>query len=187
WSPASLSHAPPFDDPVQPVVAGANASAGQVPVVPVHVSATSHWPAAARHVVVVGWKASTHVFPDPEQWSPESLSQGPPFDDPVQLVVADANASAGQAADVPVHVSAASHGPAAALQVVDAGWNASAGHCALLPVHCSATSHAPAEPRHVVVESAKASDGHEGLLPVQVSATSQAPAEARQTVEPGTN
>src|SRR3989442_2098754 len=35
----------------QGVVFGWKASAGQVPLVPVHVSATSHWPAAARHTV----------------------------------------------------------------------------------------------------------------------------------------
>ena len=45
----------------------ANASAGQVPDVPVHCSATSHWPAEARHVNVLGWKASTHVLLVPLQ------------------------------------------------------------------------------------------------------------------------
>src|SRR5207247_8723732 len=99
WSPASLSHAPPFDNPVQLVVDDANASSGQAPDDPVHDSATSHWPLAGRHVVVAGWNASTHVFPDPEQWSAAALSHAAPVDDPVQFVVADANVSAGQAPD----------------------------------------------------------------------------------------
>src|SRR5206468_1133406 len=114
WSPASLSHAPPFDDPVQLVAGGANKSTGHAPNAPVHDSAPSHWPAAGRHVVVAGWNASTHVFPDPEQWSAASLSHAPPVDDPVQPLLHAANVSAGQAPDDPVHDSAASHWPAAA-------------------------------------------------------------------------
>ncbi|PYR71572.1 MAG: hypothetical protein DMF86_25585 [Acidobacteria bacterium] len=109
WSPTSLSHASPFDDPVQLVVAGANVSAGQAPDDPVHDSAASHWPAAPRHVVVAGWNASTQVFPVPEQWSPASLSHAPPFDDPVQLVAGGANKSTGHAPNAPVHISAMSH------------------------------------------------------------------------------
>ena len=52
---------------MQIVVAGAKASAGHAPDVPVHVSATSHWPPAGRQVKVAGRKASTHAFDAPEQ------------------------------------------------------------------------------------------------------------------------
>jgi hypothetical protein len=100
--------------------------------------------------------------------------------------VTDAKASTGQAALVPVHVSATSHGPAEARHTVVAGTKASAGHAALLPVHVSATSQTPAEARHTVVAGAKLSSGHAALVPVHVSATSHGPAEARQTVVTGT-
>jgi hypothetical protein len=50
WSAASLSHALPCEAPVQGVLLEAKAFAGHVPEVPVQVSATSHWPAEARHV-----------------------------------------------------------------------------------------------------------------------------------------
>ena len=65
WSAAS--HAPPVEVPVQLVAADANTSAGQVPDAPVHVSATSHGPAAPRHSNVPGWKTSTQVFAVPLQ------------------------------------------------------------------------------------------------------------------------
>ena len=57
-------------------------------------------------MVVEDLKPSTQWF-DP---SHESVpSQGPPFEVPVQAVVAGANPSAGQAPDVPVQLSATSH------------------------------------------------------------------------------
>jgi len=117
WSPASLSHAPPCELPVQPVDDDANASFGHVPFVPLQTSATSHWPAEERHVVPLVLKASTQVFAVPEQWSPASLSHSPPCELPVQPVDDDANASFGQVALVPVHFSATSHWPAEARHV----------------------------------------------------------------------
>jgi hypothetical protein len=100
------SHAPPFDVPVQAVVAEANPSAGQSPDVPVQLSATSHSPAAARQMVVAGLKPSTQC-PAP---SHESVpSHAPPFEVPVQAVVAEAKPSAGHWPDVPVQLSATSH------------------------------------------------------------------------------
>src|SRR4029077_18740655 len=106
WSPASLSHVPPWELPVQLVADDANASFGHVPLVPVQLSATSHWPAEPRHVTVLALNASTHVFAAPEQWSPASLSHVPPWELPVQLVADDANASFGQVPLVPVQLSA---------------------------------------------------------------------------------
>jgi hypothetical protein len=67
WSPASLSHAPPCELPVQLVDEDAKLSAGQAPLAPVHISATSHWPADGRQVTVLALKASTHVLLVPRQ------------------------------------------------------------------------------------------------------------------------
>ena len=52
---------------MQGVVSAAKASSGHVPELPVQVSATSHWPVAARHVKSTAWKTSTHVLLVPEQ------------------------------------------------------------------------------------------------------------------------
>jgi hypothetical protein len=65
WSVAS--HAPPCEEPVQSTTAVSKTSAGQVPDVPVHVSATSHWPASVRQVKLDDWKTSTHEFAVPLQ------------------------------------------------------------------------------------------------------------------------
>jgi hypothetical protein len=100
----SLVQALPSDE--QTVPFGRDPSAGQEPDVPVQLSATSHSPAAARQMVVAGLKPSTQC-PDPSQ---ESVpSQAPPFEPPVQVVVAVANPSAGHEPDVPVQLSATSH------------------------------------------------------------------------------
>ena len=50
-SAASLSHAPLWELPVQCVVLDAKAFTGQVGFTPSQNSATSHWPAEARHCV----------------------------------------------------------------------------------------------------------------------------------------
>ena len=100
------SQAPPEDVPTQVVVADANPSAGHAPDVPLQLSATSHWPAEARHEVVDDLKPSTQT-PDALQ---ESVpSQAPPLDVPTQVVVAGALPSAGQVLEVPVQLSATSH------------------------------------------------------------------------------
>jgi hypothetical protein len=65
WSAAS--QAPTLDTPVQVVALGAKTSPGQTPDDPVQVSATSHWPAEARHVKLLGWKTSIQVFAVPLQ------------------------------------------------------------------------------------------------------------------------
>jgi hypothetical protein len=46
---------------------GFKPSTGQAPEVPVQFSATSHWPAEARHSVVEGLKPSTQVLLVPLQ------------------------------------------------------------------------------------------------------------------------
>jgi hypothetical protein len=100
---------------VQTVPSGAFPSAGQEPDEPVQLSATSQSPEAARQIVVAGWNPSLQ-WPDPSQ---ESVpSQAPPFEVPVQAVVAGANPSAGQEPDEPVQLSATSHWPADSRQIV---------------------------------------------------------------------
>ena len=97
---------------MQLVALDANPSAGHAPDVPVQVSATSHWPAEARHTNVEDWNTSTHVLLVPVQWSAASSSHTAPCDVPMQCVVADWKASAGHVPDAPVHISATSHWPA---------------------------------------------------------------------------
>ena len=94
---------------MQLVDADSKPSTGHAPDVHVQVSATSHWPAEARHVWLAAWKTSTHELSVPMQWSAASLSHRPPCEAPVQLVDDDANPSAGHTPDVPVQVSATSH------------------------------------------------------------------------------
>jgi len=183
WSPASLSHAPPWELPVQLVDEDAKPSAGQVPLNPVHISATSHCPAAGRHVTVLALNASTHVLAVPEQWSPASLSHAPPCELPVQLVDEDAKTSAGQAPLAPVHCSATSHWPAEGRQVTVLGAKAST-HVLAVPEQWSpaSLSHAPPceLPAQLVDDDAKPSAGQVPLTPVHCSATSHWPAEGRQ-------
>jgi hypothetical protein len=114
---ASSSQAPPCELPVQLVVADAKLSTGQVPLVPVQLSATSHWPVDGRQVTVLALNVSTQALAVPEQWSVASLSHAPPCELPVQLVEDEAKLSAGQAPLAPVHISATSHWPADARHV----------------------------------------------------------------------
>src|SRR5437773_1720771 len=111
-SACSSSFTSPCEAPVQLVDADAKPSAGHAPAVPVQVSATSHWPAEARHVWLAAWKTSTHELSVPVQWSAASLSHAPLCEAPAQLVDADAKPFAGHAPAVPVQVSATSHWPA---------------------------------------------------------------------------
>jgi hypothetical protein len=102
-----------------------------------------------------------------------------------QTTPAPATASVGQAAALPVQVSATSQTPAGTRHTVVAGANPSAGHAAALPLHFSATSQIPAEARHTVVAGANALVGQAAEVPLHFSATSQIPAEARHTVVAG--
>ena len=132
WSFASSSQAPPCELPVQLVVADAKLSTGQVPLVPVQLSASSHWPVEGRQVTVLALKVSTQVFAVPEQWSLASLSHTPPCDAPVHVVDADAKLSAGHAPLAPVHISATSHWPADARHVTVLALKVST-HVSLVP------------------------------------------------------
>jgi hypothetical protein len=101
------------------------------------------------------------------------------------LSVSGSTASVGQAALLPVQVSAMSHASTAERQTVELGLKASAGHAGPLPVQVSARSHTPAAERQTVLVDAKPSPGQLALDPVQFSATSQTPTELRHTAELG--
>src|SRR5207237_3184077 len=83
-------------------------------------------------------------------------------------------ASAGQAALVPVQVSATSQPPAAARHSTLAGWKASAGQAGFVPLQVSATSQAPAAARHTV-PAWPAGCWHASLLPSHWSRVRGAP------------
>ena len=63
-------------------------------------------------------------------------------------VVIPMKPSAGQLPEVPVQVSATSHGPATPRHVVVFEANPSTGHAAMPATQVSATSHIPEEGRH---------------------------------------
>lgn len=152
------------------VSAGRNASVGQSAVLPVHDSATSHTPAAARQVVVAGenWFVG-HVAEEPVQVS--ATSHTPALGR--HTVVPLANASGGHAALVPVQRSAGSQVPFPARHTVVFGKKTSAGHAAEFPVHVSAESQPPvAAARHTVVFERKPH------TPVPAAQTSHAPEHA---------
>lgn len=163
---------------------GAKPSAGHVALEPLHDSATSHAPAAARQLWLVGANASAgHAALEPVQRS--AMSQLPA--DARHSVVAAANVSAGHVMLVPSHRSERSQAPAEARHSVEAGATASAGQALLEPVHRSAASQGPAEARHSVVAGFITSAGHAASAPEQTSAWSHTPFAARQTVPLGNN
>ena len=172
---SAKSHCPV--DARHTVVAGRKPSAGQLADVPLHASATSQDPAAARQTVPLVIKVfAGQVVEVPVQVSatsqaPFAARQTAPalpagcwqvtfvpshwsfvhtFPSSVHAVPLAFFASAGQLAEVPVHVSAKSHSPAAARHTVVEGWKPSAGQVTAVPLHVSTTSHAPAEARHTV-------------------------------------
>src|SRR2546425_9367859 len=158
---------------MQCVVADWKASAGHVPDVPVHVSATSHWPAEARHVTVAALYASKIARPACRERAEISAVDASLYKMPMQCVVADWKASAGHVPDVPVHISATSHWPAEARQVTLAALYAST-QTMLVPVQWSAgsSSHTPLceLPMQCVVADWKASAGHVPDVPSHVCA-----------------
>src|SRR5213078_4522105 len=162
---------------VQAVPVDLKASVGQVELVPVQLSATSHSPAAARHTAPAFPAGCVHVAPEPLHTSVVHT-----LPSSVQVVPLALKTSVGQAVLVPVQLSATSHSPAAARQTVPAALSASAGQVALVPLQFSAASHRSTAARQTVLDDRKASAGQVVLVPVQVSAASQGPAAARHTV-----
>jgi hypothetical protein len=93
---------------VQPVPGGAKASAGQVVVLPVQLSAASQSPAAARQVVDDGAYCGTHVAEAPVLPPHVSWASQSPFGGPPHAVPAGCAASLPQVAALPVQASATS-------------------------------------------------------------------------------
>src|SRR5437879_5719701 len=115
------------------VPSGAKASAGQVELLPVQVSAGSHWPVLARQTVPAGSKSSAgQAAAEPVQCS--ATSQMPAAG--LHSTVVGWKASGGQVVLVPVHVSATSHAPAVARQVAPA-LPAGCWHVTAAPSHWS--------------------------------------------------
>jgi hypothetical protein len=108
----------------------------------------------------------------------------------VQLVPLATFASLGQAAELPVQLSATSHSPADSRHTVADDLYAST-HVSALPEQWSAASSSHASPCDVPVQLVaagwNASAGHAAAVPVQLSATSQTPAAERQTTVLGLN
>src|SRR5439155_52159 len=128
---------------VQADPAALTASAGQVVLVPVQVSARSHSLTVVRHAVPAlpagCWQGGLLLLP-----LQVSVVQSLPSS--VQAV-ADALTAVGQVGPVPVQVSVRSHSLVGVWHTVPTGLSASGGHVSLDPVHVSAGSHAPVEAR----------------------------------------
>jgi hypothetical protein len=109
----SVVHALPSSVHAVPLVFFA--SLGQLPLVPEHVSATSHSPADARQTVLADRNLSTgQSLLAPSQLS--AVSQAPAEARQTAVLFA----SVGHVVDVPVQVSAMSQTPAAARQTAPA-------------------------------------------------------------------
>src|SRR2546426_1036684 len=104
-------------------------SVGQVVLVPVQVSATSHSPAAARHTAPALPAACGHNAFAPSHWSSVQA-----FVSAVHAVPLAFNVSAGQTGLVPVQGSATSHSPAATRQIAPA-FPAGCWHVTFVPSH----------------------------------------------------
>jgi hypothetical protein len=104
------------------VLDGAFASVGQAVLLPSHVSARSHTPAAARQSVPALPAGCVQPSPTPSQTSSVQT-----FESAVQPVFAGCFASAGQFTPEPVQFSVASHSPAAERQTTNAPWTLSLG------------------------------------------------------------
>src|ERR1051326_7384321 len=124
-------------------------SAGQDwPVTPVHVSGTSHSPAATRQTVPLGATTSAgQLLFVPSQVSLRSHASPDPVP---QTTVLGCTPSAGHAPLVPVQVSAASHAPTAARHSVPLALNVQllVQHALAVPFaapwsHCSPASRVP--------------------------------------------
>src|SRR5438067_2017796 len=95
-----------------------------------------------------------------------------------QIVLAGANAFAGQSLAIPSQASATSQGPAAGRHVVPSGLLASTGQLVLVPVQVSAGSQTPADARHTA-PALPAGCWHFMLSPSQTSAVHGLPSSAQ--------
>ncbi len=118
WMPSHWSKVQVLVSAVQAVPAGMTASAGQVVLVPVQVSAMSHPPDTAARHTVPAFPAGCVQATEPTVPLHTSVVQTLPSS--VHAVPAALTASAGQVALVPVQVSARSHSLTAARHTVPA-------------------------------------------------------------------
>src|SRR5436853_421734 len=148
----SLEHAVPD---------GLLASAGQLALVPVQLSAGSHSPADERHSVNAGRKPSTgHVELVPVHVS--TASHAPAA---ARQTAPAFPAGCWHALLLPSHVSVV-HGLPSSVHAVPLACLASAGEPALMPVQLSARSNSSAAPPPTALDEAKPSTGHVALVPV---------------------
>src|SRR5438128_741258 len=152
-------------------------SLGQVVLLPVQLSATSHSPAAARHTVPVLPAGCWHELLMPLHWSSVQGLVSAVQDVPLAFLT-----SVGQVELVPVQVSARSHSAAAARQTAPA-LPAGCWQSTLVPLHWSRVQALPSSVQAVPLALRGPSAGHVALEPVQVSGRSQSPAAARQVCE----
>ena len=139
-------------------------------------SATSHTPAAARHMVEEARKESAgHAFEEPSQVS--ALSQTPAM--ARHAVPADCFESAGHVVLAPVQTSAASQTSAAARHAVPA-FPAACWQLLLEPSQRSVLQTLLSTVQAVPIDCLLSAG--QVLAPPHVSAASHSPAEARQTV-----
>src|SRR5439155_592468 len=157
------------------VTLGCLASVGQVVLVPVQLSATSHSPAAARHTAPAFPAGCVQVALVPLQ-----TSRVQTLPSSVHAVVLDLKPSVGQVVLVPVQASATSHSFTAARQTAPA-FPAGCVQVLVLPSHWSSVQGLPSSVQ-AVPAALTASAGHVALEPVQLSATSHSFAAARQIV-----
>src|SRR5206468_3529608 len=156
-------------------------SDGQVwPATPVHVSARSQSPPAARHTVPAAVTTSAgQLLLVPSQLSAGSHASPDPAR---QTKVFGRTPSAGQVVLVPVQVSATSHAPVAARHAVPPLPAACVQRgLPTVPLHLSVVQTLPSSV-HAVVFDLTTSVGQVVLVPLQVSVRSHSLTAARHTV-----
>src|SRR2546430_857135 len=161
---------------------GVLASAGQLMLVPVQVSAGSQTPADGRHSAPAFPAGCWHFMLTPSQTSAVHGLASSAHVTPAALHV-----SAGHCGPFPEQVSATSHSPAAARHTVLAEAKPSAGRPLVGPSHVSPAAQGAAAGRHALPAACFASAGQVALAPVQASGTSHTPPAVRQTVPEPTN
>src|SRR5438445_5853440 len=143
---------------------------------PVHVSARSHSPAAARPSVPAWPAGCWQATLLPSHWSRVHGLLSAVHAVPLAFLASD-----GQALLVPVQVSARSHSPAAARHSVPA-WPAGCWQATLLPSHWSRVHGLPSSVHAVPLVFLASAGQAWPATPLQVSARSHSPAATRHTV-----
>src|SRR5437763_120112 len=165
WVPSHWSKVQVLVSAVQAVPARMTASAGQVVLVPVQVSAMSHPPDTAARHTVPAFPAGCVQATEPTVPLHTSVVQALPSS--VHAVPAALTASAGQVVLVPVQVSARSHSLTAARHTAPAfPTGCVQGAAPVLPLHASVVQALPSSVH--AVPAALTVVGQVVLVPVQV-------------------